>query len=525
MALAAAAALGIALGPGCGRDPGDPADRAERSISRQRIDEIGRRLADDTMAGRYYASPESDSTVALLLRRLRAAGFARVDRAELLLAERPACFVHDFSVTLHRLGRFTYLGEWTGERERPAVPGRDFVPLVFSSDGEIVGQVTRIAALPALERALTGQAALAGRIVVVPEPTWESSGRPDDAALYRVTRALAARGAAAVLFEAGSGLLQVASATYPSHLTPEQLAAARSVRGTVANLHPDRLSQASQAQAWRDAPERTVPAFVVRRSWSAPLGDGNRIVLRCDLEPEVSLAQNLLVGFRGRSRADEVVLVGVHYDHTGINVEGDVLNGADDNASGVAALLEIASALVPVRDTLERSVVLAFFSAGREGFQGSESFLNDLPQLLGAEAQPVAMLALRAVGRNGNEPLLVVGGSSHPELAAVLERLDQRDPASQPPLGLRSALDESTVVARLEIVPSRGSDHLTFARSGVPSILLTAGLDPLLYDQPDDDWRAVDAEKVTRVARLVFRAVLELATPADGAPAAPAGSR
>jgi hypothetical protein len=525
LALAAAAGLLFALGPGCGRDSGDPVDRAERSISRQRIDKTGRRLSDDTMAGRYYASPESDSTVALLLGRLRASGLARVDRAALLLAEHPACFVHDFSVTLHRLGRFTYLGEWNGDRERAAVAGRDFVPLVFSRDGEIIGEVRRLAALPSAERPLARDPALDGRVVVVPERAWDAALQPDDATLYRVARALASQGAAAVLFEAGAGLLQVASTTYPSHLTSEQLAATRSARGSIANLHADRLSQASQAQAWRVAPERTVPAFVVRRSWSARLHDGDRIVLRCHLEPEVSLAQNVLVGFRGRSRPDEIVLVGVHYDHTGINAQGDVLNGADDNASGVAALLEIASALVPLRGALGRSVVLAFFSAGREGLQGSESFLTDLPQLLGGDARLVSMLAMRALGRNGDEPLLVVGGQSHPEMAAVLERQDQRDPSSRPPLGLRLALDESTGVARLEVVPSRGSDHLTFARAGVPSILLTAGLDPILYDQPDDDWRDVDADKVTRAARLVFRTVYELANPGDLVPASPAGTR
>ena len=265
---------------------------------------------------------------------------------------------------------------------------------------------------------------------------------------------------------------------------------------------------------------------MVRSSWTARLRDGERLVLRSHLEPEVSLSQNLLVGFRGRTRPEEIVLVGVHYDHTGINADGDVLNGADDNATGVAALLEIAGALAPVRATLERSVLLAFFSAGREGFQGSESLLHDLPQLVGENARIVAMLGLRAVGRNGDRPLLVVGGRRHAELAAALERHDRREELFGAPLGLQWAEDESTVVARLEIVPSRGSDHITFARAGIPSLLVTAAVDPVLNDQPGDDWRDVDTEKVTRLARLVFRAICDLAAPrADGPPTRAAGAR
>ena len=57
LALLAAAGVAAALVGGCGREAGDPVDRAARSISRQRIEKTGRRLADDAMAGRYYASP------------------------------------------------------------------------------------------------------------------------------------------------------------------------------------------------------------------------------------------------------------------------------------------------------------------------------------------------------------------------------------------------------------------------------------------------------------------------------------
>jgi hypothetical protein len=120
-------------------------------------------------------------------------------------------------------------------------------------------------------------------------------------------------------------------------------------------------------------------------------------------------------------------------------------------------------------------------------------------------------LSLRAVGRNGDQPLLLVGGDRAPRLTAALERNDRQDRIFALPLGLQAVADESTLVGRLEIVPSRGSDHLSFERDGVPSLLITDGVDPLLWGQPEDDWALVDAHKVARVARLVFRAVFDLA--------------
>ncbi len=79
---------------------------------------------------------------------------------------------------------------------------------------------------------------------------------------------------------------------------------------------------------------------------------------------------------------DEYILLGAHYDHLGIKY-GDstsdvVYNGADDNASGVAALLEVARKLQSIRETLKRSVIIAFFDAEEVGLEGS-TYLADFP--------------------------------------------------------------------------------------------------------------------------------------------------
>jgi hypothetical protein len=369
--------------------------------------------------------------------------------------------------------------------------------------------------------------AVRGRVVLVEAAALRSTRDETRAAvLYRATHRLEELGATAVLFSGDADLLYEDAATYPSPLSPSLQSAAQSAHGALFNLHPDRLSLEAQAQAWREAPRRTLPALVVRSAWANRVQSGDELGLSVDLEAEVSFGENVLVGFRGQSRPDEVVVVGASYDAGGVNAAGQVLNGADDNASGVAALLEIAGALSQVRAQLQRSVLLAFFSASTAGLQGSETLLDDLPRLLGPAPRPVAMLALRAVGRSGRRPLLVFGANENAALADLLQRLDRRDILLGAPLVLQQLSDAAPRrgATALDPAASRSSDHLTFARAGVPSLLLNDGLDPELSGHPDDDWKYVDAEQVARVARLAFRFAHGLA--ADVRPEAlPASSR
>jgi len=502
---AALAVAGLLWSVGCSRTPVPPVERAAALISADRIERNGRALSDDDMGGRYYASPEADSAAALVLGQLRALHIPLVQRSENVLGRHPACFTHHFSVTLYRLGSRNQLVGRHGGAERPAELGHDYVPLVFSRRAAVTGRVVRIEDDTPTPRFPPDAVAL----VTLPGP------RPANADLYARVRSLENRGAAAVLFEGDGRLLSLVSAVYPSHLAAEQHAVSDSPRGAAANLTADRMSLASQSRAWQDAESPTIPALVVRSSWADRLQTGDLVQLRADIEPEVSLGQNVLVGFRGKDRPDEVVVLAANYDHAGINAAGDVLNGANDNASGVAALLEIAAALAAAQDELQRSVVVAFFSGSRAGLQGSEALLRDWSLLFSTASHPVRMIGLRAIGRDDGNPLLAVGGTPQDDLFARFEPHDRREELLGPVLAVQRAGDEANDVSRIEIVPGRGSDHLSFVRAGIPALLLTDGMDPGALPNPADDWRTVNAAKIARVARLVFRTTLDLA----GAPA------
>jgi hypothetical protein len=494
----------------CARDPEDPLVRAARGVSTERIDEVGRRLSDDRMAGRYYASPEADSAALYLLQRLRELRAPLVQRSENLLGSHPASFVHHFNLTLYRLGSGTRLSTMRRGHERSAQLGHDFAPLLFGREGQVSGRVATLRGRLADLRHT--RAPVRGRIVIVRAEEVLRPGVPVEAALYAASRALEDMGAAAVLFTGSPELLDSPASTYPTRLPPSLGALTGSRRGMQQNLHADRLALAAQAQCWHEAPERTLPALVVRDTWTGRLQADEEIILQVDLQPEVSLGQNVLVGFRGSRRPNELVVLAAHYDQSGVNPEGEVLNGANDNASGVAALVEVAAALAAVHDGLERSVLLAFLSGEKPGLLGSEMLLQDLGRLLGEEAHPVAMLSLRAVGRNGQQPLFVVGGSTWPLLEAVLERYDRRDLLLGPPLALQPLPQAARLTGSLDLTPGRDSSELTFRRAGIPSLLLNDGLDPAEYGRAEDDWKYVDADKVARVARLVFRTSYDLAT-------------
>jgi hypothetical protein len=517
--------LAVVALAGCSRAPEDPLSRAGQAIAVSRTQSAGRWLSSDALAGRHFASADADSAAEFLIAELRRAGIRSTAHADELFGTRPAVFVHSFSMTLYRLGSYNAVSVTRAGRETSVRLGEDWMPLVFGRSGRVTAPIVPVSGRPG-DPALAAST-LAGKIAVVEARDLPpgSAGERLEARLYRAARMLGARGAAAVVVGGPVAMLQSAGATFPEQLPPDLRAAVASARGAATNLLADRLSLAAQAQAWADAPEPTIPVLLGQSSWVEKLTPGDVLDLSVDLRPEVSLAENVLVGFRGQRHPEELVVIGAGYDHTGVNAAGDVLNGADDNASGAVALLGVAGALAQVHDSLQRSVLVVFFAAGRAGLQGSEALLHDLSSLAGSTARPVAMLALRGVGRNGREPLLVVGGAGQPQLAALLERFDRAPLLGGDSLGLRLASEETTPWSRLEALPSRGSEHLSFARAGIPSVLLTDGLDPSLYGQPEDDWSLVDAAKVTRVARLAFNATCALAstTAGNAVPAASPG--
>jgi len=210
--------------------------------------------------------------------------------------------------------------------------------------------------------------------------------------------------------------------------------------------------------------------------------------------------RNVVAVIPGTSRAlrGEVVVVGAHYDHLGLggfgaldpDSTGRVHNGADDNASGTAALLEIGRRLAHRRPA--RTVVLVAFSGEELGTLGSSYFVQH------ATPQPIdslyAMLNLDMVGRLRNARLLALGAATAREFPALLDSLN-----TPPRFDLRASGDGWGP-----------SDHAVFFATRHPVLHFFTDLHED-YHRTTDDWDKLNVSGIVEVAQFVADLALVLA--------------
>ncbi len=208
----------------------------------------------------------------------------------------------------------------------------------------------------------------------------------------------------------------------------------------------------------------------------------------------------------GRSTAlrGQVIVIGAHYDHLGLggpnaldpDSTGRVHNGADDNASGTAALLEIARLLRGARPA--RTIVLVAFSAEELGVIGSTWYVQH------PAPQPVdsiyAMLNLDMVGRLREQRLLAIGAATAREFPALLDSVNA---AGGPGVEARFALTASGD-------GWGASDHAPFYAARRPVLHFFTDLHED-YHRATDDWPKINADGVARIAGYVTAVALALA--------------
>ncbi|MGH1341882.1 MAG: M20/M25/M40 family metallo-hydrolase [Nannocystales bacterium] len=200
---------------------------------------------------------------------------------------------------------------------------------------------------------------------------------------------------------------------------------------------------------------------------------------------------------------DEVVMVTAHYDHVGEASEGDdrVFNGANDNASGVAAMLAVAHALARAPAQPRRTLAFVAFCGEEHHFRGSAAFVADPPFPL---SQVVAMFNLEMLGHPDptDAKRAWVTGHAYSSLHDWLDRGGE-------PGGV-------TFVSGKAIGPAEGnaferSDNLPFAQHGVVAHTIAAGPLDEHYHAVSDETSRVDFDAMVPIVRSIARAVDELA--------------
>ena len=209
---------------------------------------------------------------------------------------------------------------------------------------------------------------------------------------------------------------------------------------------------------------------------------------------------NILAKIEGK-RKDEYVIIGAHYDHLGIDpmLAGDkIYNGADDNASGVSAVLQIAKAFLASGVQPERTIIFALWDGEEKGLLGSKYFTQTFPHISNVKGY----LNFDMIGRNSDEakPAHVVYfyTEAHPAFGKWL-----KDDIKTYGLNLTPAY-------RPWDRPIGGSDNSSFAILDIPIIWYHTDAHPD-YHMPSDHADSLNWDKVLNITKAAYLNMWNLA--------------
>lgn len=350
--------------------------------------------------------------------------------------------------------------------------GDDFTPLPYSGNGVITGYVARLGY--GIDDNKLGREDYKGKLNIAKKIFVMESGTPDGANphgkfgewsdLRKKLDIAIQRGATAVIFINSDTAQADPKADFDHRVSPVSI--------------PVLFAKGKAAELLRDS-----------------------IVTNCTVGAEVIKVTKDAYNVCGYidNGAATTVVIGAHYDHLGYGHEGSLYrgepaihNGADDNASGTAAMLEVAGWLTARKAELSRRVLFLGFSGEELGLLGSKKYV-EAP--LVPLADTVAMLNLDMVGRL-DERLYVGGTGTSPLWPDVLERLNKAGPR---------------LTLKLWPGGKAPSDHESFYGKDVPVLFFFTGLHGD-YHRPSDDWNTLNYDGHAKVARLAAAVALEVAT-------------
>lgn len=218
--------------------------------------------------------------------------------------------------------------------------------------------------------------------------------------------------------------------------------------------------------------------------------------LSADKDYKTIYLNNILFYIEGENK-NEIVAIGAHYDHMGIHpdMEGDnIYNGADDNASGTSAVLQIAKAFIKSGQKPKRSVLFALWDGEEMGLLGSWYFMQNytdstMPRIKG-------YINLDMIGRNRNE----VDAAHH-----MFCNYTSWKPVFKE--WINTEIEKYNLNLTPEFRPSEkprgGSDHTPFAEKNIPIIYFHTGIHPD-YHKPSDHSDKINYDKAVSITKLTF---------------------
>ena len=418
------------------------------------------RLASDDFLGREAGSPGESLAMDYLVNEFRSIG---------LKPKGAKKFIQEFPFTE---GAEMGPGNQLYVNNDKFVVKTDFYPLPYGSNGTYTGYITRVGYgiyAPTLNHDdYKGKVHLEKKIFVMDAGTPDGDtphGKFGDYDLQQRVQYAVTRGAKAVIFIQKDTSMPAPRADYAHRITPSVI--------------PVLFAQGRAAELLRDS-----------------------VVLNCTLGADARRIEKTghnVIGYID-NKATYTVVIGAHYDHLGVGGEGslyrgtpEIHNGADDNASGTAALLEIARRLRASKDTRCNYLFIAF-SGEEKGLLGSNYFVKH-PTI---DMRKVNyMINMDMVGRikPDEKTLFVIGTGTSPAWKTVIDSAME---------GLKIKMTESGVGP---------SDHTSFYLDSIPVLHFFSGTHSD-YHKPSDDEPLINYEGEMSVIRIILHTVDRL----DGEP-------
>ncbi len=263
---------------------------------------------------------------------------------------------------------------------------------------------------------------------------------------------------------------------------------------------------ASAAQAKKDAAPPTLSP-VLDAVNKASFMEQSRLTLATDIVRREAPATNVIGILEGSDAKlkNEAIIIGAHYDHLGrggsgslATREGEVHYGADDNASGVAGMLELARLFAAGRGKIKRTIIFIAFGGEEEGLIGSNFYVN---QPVVPLADTVAMINMDMIGRLKDDKLVVGGVGTAQEWRSLIESANQ----TFSPLGHSVAMRppmRKILTLTLNEDGYGPSDHSSFYAKKVPVLFFWTGTHAD-YHKPSDTADKINYEGEARILSMI----------------------
>ncbi len=462
-------ALGACAGSG-GMEAPSPEASAHRAVTTITPEDMAREigvLAHDSLAGRDTPSPGLEAAANYIADRFRSMGLEP--------AGENGTYIDRFEWERSRL-----LGSGTAVR----IQGGGDAELQWATDFLLVpGSQPTSAEAVYLGTAGedTPTADHQGMIVILDHPV------PDMNQEWQQTVMAAMQPA---MMSGAAGLVLIVHPEFPADVIPQ-------IAGMVAQQQsPIPVLGMSSAAAER-LMEAAGHELATLRSAEGATPLGATMEITWALETETDSPPNVVAMLPGSDPKlrDTYVVLTAHFDHVGIgapDATGDsIYNGADDNASGTAGVLEVAEAFASLPEAPARSVIFLAVSGEEKGLLGAMAYVED-PPVIDIDGV-VTNVNLDMISRTAPDTIIGIG-QEYSTLQTVLDEIQEHHPE----LGLAVILDP---------VPEERfffrSDQLAFIQQGIPAVFFTTQ-DHEDYHQPSDEAAKVDNDKAARVARLAF---------------------